>query len=252
MKRGITTDFHAHILPGADHGSDSVKTSLGQLALISAAGIRRVVATPHFYPTSDNVDVFLDRRNRCARALKDAMQPGSPSIMLGAEVLVCDKIDTMLGIERLAVHGTKCILLEMPMTRWSDKILDTVEAITELDLEPVMAHIDRYDPRAVEELMTLNVTAQLNPGPFLSIKGRKFAERWLSSGKVVAIGSDLHHVNEKEYRGFVTAMESLGEHTEEIERAMLHTLAGAKMISCRKPPEQEAPREEPHPETSNT
>ena len=45
MRYGIRiTDFHSHVLPGADHGSDSVETSERQLELLNGAGIDRVVA----------------------------------------------------------------------------------------------------------------------------------------------------------------------------------------------------------------
>ena len=46
----LTLDYHAHILPRCDHGSDGVETSLRQLAMAAEAGIRTVCATPHFYP----------------------------------------------------------------------------------------------------------------------------------------------------------------------------------------------------------
>ena len=118
----ITTDFHSHILPGADHGSDSVETSRGQLDLIGKYGVKRVVATPHFYPQQDNVDTFLDRRRKCAAALAEVMREGDPAVMLGAEVLICEGIDRMSGLDKLTVAGTNCILLEMPMTRWRDEL----------------------------------------------------------------------------------------------------------------------------------
>ena len=44
----LTLDYHAHILPRCDHGSDGVETSLRQLAMATEAGIRTVCATPHF------------------------------------------------------------------------------------------------------------------------------------------------------------------------------------------------------------
>ena len=43
-------DFHAHVLPCADHGSSSVSTSLSQLSYAKGAGVKRIIATPHFYP----------------------------------------------------------------------------------------------------------------------------------------------------------------------------------------------------------
>ncbi len=230
MESRITTDFHSHILPGADHGSDSVETSIKQLGLISSYGIKRVVATPHFYPTSDNLALFLERREECAAALARAMTPDHPEVLLGSEVQICAGLDRMEGLEKLAVDGTNCILLEMPMIKWTDAIYETVDAISRSGLVAVMAHIDRYNPKYIEELMRLHVKAQLNPGTFSSKKGRRFADEWLSYGKVVAIGSDLHRANEKEYKAFHTATESLGEYTDRIEQSMKNLLEGAKPL----------------------
>ena len=56
-------DFHSHILPGADHGSDSIDTTLFQLNSAMACGIDRIIATPHFYPNIHTVEDFLSRRN---------------------------------------------------------------------------------------------------------------------------------------------------------------------------------------------
>jgi protein-tyrosine phosphatase len=46
MNRRI--DFHCHVLPGADHGSDSLACSLSQMKKAAAAGIDVIVATPTF------------------------------------------------------------------------------------------------------------------------------------------------------------------------------------------------------------
>ena len=227
---GITTDFHSHILPGADHGSDSVETSLKQLSLISSNGIKTVVATPHFYPMTDSVETFLGRRAEAAHELHAAMREGDPDVLLGAEVLVCNGIERMEGLERLTVLGTNCILLEMPMTKWSETTYETVQAIADMGLSVVMAHIDRYDPKDIERLMTLDVSAQLNPDPFLSHKGRKFASYWLETGKVVAVGSDLHMAHERMYRDFISACSSLGDRAEGIQSAMDSLLDGAYIL----------------------
>lgn len=238
MKSEITTDFHAHILPYADHGSDSVETSLKQLRIISSYGIKRVVATPHFYPESDNVEMFLERREDCAGELRRALRPEDPEVILGAEVLICNGIERMEGLSRLAIPGTNCILLEMPMTKWSDVTYDTIYAISKMGLVPVMAHIDRYDPRNIEELMRIDVLAQLNPEPFLSHKGRKFAERWLETGRVVAVGSDLHMAHEKTYKSFSSACEALGKYAGHVERSMQRLLDGASPLVAFEPAEK--------------
>ena len=56
-------DFHSHILPGADHGSSSVETSLAQLNSAKNAGVTRLIATPHFYPHRHTLEKFLARNN---------------------------------------------------------------------------------------------------------------------------------------------------------------------------------------------
>ena len=228
---GITTDFHSHILPGADHGSDSVETSLKQLELIASAGVKKVVATPHFYPMTDSVESFLARRAESAHHLHAAMREEDPEVLLGAEVLICNGIERMEGIERLTVLGTNCILLEMPMTKWSDTTYETIRAIADMGLSVVMAHIDRYDPKDIERLMTLDVSAQLNPDPFLSHRGKKFASYWLDAGKVAAVGSDLHTASERQYKDFATACHALGERAQSVQDSMDSLLDGAYVLT---------------------
>ena len=45
----MTTDYHSHILPNIDDGSDSIKTSLKMIKMMKQQGIGIIVATPHFY-----------------------------------------------------------------------------------------------------------------------------------------------------------------------------------------------------------
>ncbi|MBQ7715363.1 MAG: hypothetical protein IJT70_05795 [Clostridia bacterium] len=230
MKNGIFTDFHSHILPGADHGSDCVETSRKQLGIISSHGIKYAVATPHFYPTSDNVDTFLERRKACAERLRGALRDTDPEVYIGSEAHVCEGMEGMEGLDKLCVKGTRCILIEMPFVKWTDRLYETVDAIANGPLRPVIAHIDRYDPGMIEELMTLNVRAQLNPDPFYTRKGRKFADKWIGEGKVVAVGSDLHMANEEEYSFFAGVDEYLGGTAVIIERSMRELLEGAEKL----------------------
>lgn len=68
----LTLDYHAHVLPGCDHGSDGVETSRKQLAMAAVAGIRTVCATPHFYPHKESIPSFCSagrsQPGSCARA----------------------------------------------------------------------------------------------------------------------------------------------------------------------------------------
>ncbi len=229
MNTNVTTDFHSHILPGADHGSSSVSTSIRQLEIMAKYGIKRAVATPHFYPMRDNVDVFLRRREKCVSDLKEKLTGGHPEICLGAEVLVCEGMEAMEGLEKLTIVGTNCMLLEMPLTAWSQRLLETVDALVSSGIRVVAAHIDRYPQREVERLLELPLKAQLNPGAFFGMKKSR-AKRWLESGKVVAVGSDLHGTDEKRYISFAEATYRLGEYAEAVESSMLELLSGAETL----------------------
>ena len=65
-------DFHAHILPNADHGSSSVQNSVFQLSMAGKCGVSRIVATPHFYPHKESVCDFVKRRNESYKELLKA------------------------------------------------------------------------------------------------------------------------------------------------------------------------------------
>ena len=68
------TDFHAHLLPEIDDGSDSVTTSMGMLQLWREQGIERICCTPHFYASSDRPARFLARRQEAYEKLATAFR----------------------------------------------------------------------------------------------------------------------------------------------------------------------------------
>ena len=80
-------DFHAHVLPYADHGSDSLETSKIQMALLKGAGVDTVVATPHFYPDLHTITDFAHMVDSATEKLLNIED--RPRICLGSEVLYC-------------------------------------------------------------------------------------------------------------------------------------------------------------------
>ena len=58
----LSLDYHAHILPGCDHGSSSVDMSLKQINMAKEAGVQTICATPHFYPHKESVSSFIESR----------------------------------------------------------------------------------------------------------------------------------------------------------------------------------------------
>ena len=208
-------DFHSHILPQADHGSDRVETSLEQLALLREAGVKAVVATPHFYPQSLSLEHFLERRQKCMKRLMDACTELQPQVYIGAEVLICPNLDGMEGLEKLCVEGTNVLLLEMPLDRIEDEHFETAARLcARKDLRIVLAHIDRYDPDDVEALMELPLQAQINAVSLCSMFKRHKLQRYFDEGRVWALGSDLHMADKTTIEKYQKGLSKIGQ-TEE-------------------------------------
>jgi protein-tyrosine phosphatase len=204
-------DFHSHILPAADHGSDGLETSLSQLALLKKSGVEIAVATPHFYPERHTVSSFIEKRNAAAELLLSNISDSSLRIVLGAETLLCEGMDKMEGIESLCIEGTRAILLEMPTYRWSDELLRTVERIADAGYTVIMAHVDRYPMREVDRLAELGKTVfQLNASAFVGIFPKRKYLQMTDDGLAVAIGSDIHGADAVAARTFKRALDRMG------------------------------------------
>ena len=203
-------DFHSHILPAADHGSDSEKTSHTQLDIIAKAGVSAVVATPHFYAHRENVESFLLRREHTARLIMPYAKELGIDLYLGAEVLVCVGMEHMEGLEKLCIEGTNTLLLEMPFSYWNADLLATVYEISRMNFQVVIAHIDRYLAKNnIEDLFEIpRLLYQVNASSLCGFQGRRKLLSLIDDGEVCALGSDLHGV--KGYRKFTKAVNIMG------------------------------------------
>ena len=205
-------DFHSHILPGADHGSDGTETTKKQLDAMIDAGIKTVVATPHFYPNRHGVKEFNERCERAYRELSGLSEAKRIKVIRGAEILVCPGLEKMEGLDSLCIGGTNTVLLEMPMTdTWGNGILDSVEEIKYGTLTPIMAHIDRYSERQAEMLREIGVSFQLNASSLCKLFGKGRFTRMAEDGEIVALGSDLHGAKDRCMAKYVKACRVLGE-----------------------------------------
>lgn len=221
MKRII--DFHSHILPGADHGCMDVAEAVAQLRLAARFGTTDIVATPHFEPENDTVTSFLARRQEAIELLLPRLTPDMPRVYVGAEVLLCEGMENMAGLERLAVEGTKLLMLERPSLLLTDSLAETIDLIREKGFTVLLAHVDRYDVMETCRILYPGVWAQLNSESVVPIFGRKKWLRFCYDGMVGAIGSDLHGVP-KDYNGFPkmpSAMKQEFDNTMQISEKLL-------------------------------
>ena len=209
-------DFHAHIVPRADHGSSSLKTTLKQLELAKDAGVSRIIATPHFYPQVENPEDFLNRRDACYRRVVAANFDDLPEIKLGSEVLICDNIEEMPMLDKLCVSGTKILLLELPFTDFSDGYIQSVRTLISNGYTVVLAHADRYDHTNINKLIGVGARVQLNASSVARMLVPRHIKSWIESKKVFAIGSDIHGDDKGAYKRFCRAVKRLGNNISAI------------------------------------
>ena len=198
-------DFHSHILPEMDDGSESVEMSLAMLRESRRQGVDLICSTSHFYADEEDPASFLRRRAAALARLTAAMENPAdyPQILLGAEVLYFPGISGAEEVKGLRLDRFPFLLVEPPMMPWTDDMLDEVEACGKmLQCVPVIAHIDRYmrilhDHTLYERVSERKLLIQVNASFFLHRDTQEFALECLRSNRFHFIGSDCHNLDDR-------------------------------------------------------
>lgn len=206
-------DFHAHILPSADHGSSSLDTSLFQLECAKAVGVNRIIATPHFYPHLHTVDSFIQRRDNAYLELMPHLD-GLPEVRLGAEALICPGFEHLPDLDKLLINGTNSLLLELPLSDIDYGYCDSVKAMTEQGIDVILAHADRYHKEIVDLMIKAGARLQLNASSLIGVFKRGALYEWLENNQVAALGSDIHGRDKSAYPNLVRAFKKIGNSAE--------------------------------------
>jgi protein-tyrosine phosphatase len=180
-----------------DDGSKSVEESIAMLRLQAAQGVETVVATPHFYANDETVADFIGRRRKALEALKEQLPKQSPALRLGAEVKYYQGISRMEGLKELRIQGSKLLLLEMPMSVWTEYMVrELVELSGKSGVILVLAHVERYmhlQKQSVwDRLADSGILMQINGSFLTGVGSRRKAIALLECGMVQFLGSDCH------------------------------------------------------------
>lgn len=195
-------DWHNHVLPEMDDGSHSTAESIAMLREQAAQGITTVIATPHFYANDESVASFLTRRNHAMEKLCKELQDDTPPLRLGAEVRYYPGILRMQGLSALCIEGSNLLLLEMPMSRWTESMIREVIEMSGRDgIRLILAHIDRYLSLQNKEvwgrLLENGILMQVNASFFSAFATRRKALTLLNEGYIHLLGSDCHNMTSR-------------------------------------------------------
>ncbi len=195
-------DFHCHLLPKVDDGSQSVDESLRILQELSKQTVELVVATPHFIANHESVENFLHRRQKAYEVLAENLHDGLPNIRLGAEIEFYEGISNLEGLNKLCIEGTNILLLEMPNVKWTQCVINELYRLVSLgNIRIMIAHIERclfmQDSDIVDYLLSNGVIMQSNASYFIRTLTKRKACRYLNNEIIHALGSDSHNMTSR-------------------------------------------------------
>ena len=197
----MLTEYHCHILPGIDDGSENSEMSLKMIEMMKAQGVERICATPHFYAHREkSVADFMKKRQKAFDRIRTSL--AVTDIRLGAEVAIERGISEMEDIEKLAIEGTNIILLELqyrPYEKWMSEEIYNISA--EYKLKVMLAHVHRYlnyyTKDELETILHSKAIYQINNEAFSSWKEKRFAKKVISEHTHFAFGSDAHNLSSR-------------------------------------------------------
>ena len=193
-------DFHTHILPGIDDGSDSIATTKMMLETMREQNIHTIVATPHFAPRDEDIYEFLERRQKAVEEVTHHLE--GIKLSPAAEVKYCRNMSKVEGIQKAAIGELGYILVEMTYREWNRQVVDDVIAIMDnTGLVPILAHVDRYwnkdTNKYFDRFLDAGVLMQLNVSAFDSFWERRRFIKLISEGKIHLLGSDCHNMTKR-------------------------------------------------------
>lgn len=204
----MLTDFHSHILPEMDDGSSSVEESLTMLRMLTDAGVRRVVLTPHFYRSDENIEKFLTRRQKSYEKLLSTMDDfeNPPELILGAEVYFYPSLSSDPDFDKLCMGNTNYILLELPFEHFYENFfIDFSKFMNRCSQKILLAHIERYlkfgnTQKEIDRVLAFGgISCQMNCSSLAEAS-------WLHQGKIIkmiksgtinVLGSDAHNLHRR-------------------------------------------------------
>ncbi len=197
----MLTDYHCHVLPGIDDGSANPDMSLKMLEVMRSHGVERVIFTPHFYAHREkSVDNFLKHRTAAFNSISEKLPV--KNVFFGAEVAIEKGISELDGIEKLAIEGTRLILLELPYTDYASWMSDEIYNIAyDTGYTPIIAHVHRYtdwyNKSQMSEILDTQAIFQVNAEAFGSFGSRRYVNGLIKNGLRPVFGSDSHNLDSR-------------------------------------------------------
>ena len=109
-------------------------------------GITDVIATPHFYADSDELEDYRKRVTEAYTTLGELIKNTAlPRIYLGSEVLYYRYIGKSDSVYNFCLNGSNYLLLELSDNSIGGELFEDINDLRgNLGIVPIIAHLERY------------------------------------------------------------------------------------------------------------
>lgn len=217
-------DIHSHIIPGIDDGSKSMEMTLEMLRNAEKDGTSDIIATPHYlleYGETEisEVKALVEEINSIINNEGINLRVYSGQEVYYTENIIQNYIEGKIG----TLNDSKYMLIEFPMRKFDDNILDVIYELQVRDIIPIIAHPERYmpimeKPSYINKFIDEGYLFQMNGGSLegkFGEKIKKTAEILLENGVYNFIGSDAHNTKNRTI-GLANAMSLVDKYENNI------------------------------------
>ena len=196
-------DIHNHVLPGVDDGAQTIEDSLKIIKNLRNVGITDIVLTSH-YIRGTKYEFNILVRQKILEELKKSLTIKDVTVYLGNEVYICEEIyDLYKNYEISSINNSKYMLVELPLSGYSNSFPNILCDMESKGLVPIIAHPERYkflqkNPGRVSEILEFNALLQINVDSLIGRYGKaaKKTAKWLLKNNLVQfVATDVHNVN---------------------------------------------------------
>ncbi|NLR92840.1 tyrosine-protein phosphatase [Flammeovirga agarivorans] len=204
----LTTDMHAHFLPGIDDGAQNMDESIDIIKTLHGFGYTHLVATPHVMSDffKNTPEIILGKLEEVRTEVEK--QGINIKIDAAAEYYLDDAFMRKLrNDEPLLTFGdAKYLLIETSFINPCVFIDEAIFLAISKGYQPIIAHPERYtyaygkydEILRWKELGALLQINALSLAGYYSSTAKKYAERLINDQAVDFIGTDTHkakHLN---------------------------------------------------------
>ena len=190
-------DLHSHIIYNVDDGPSSIEESLKMINEAGKAGIRRIIATPHFHEKVFEAERAFERFDE----LKWRAYGLGVVLYMGNEIFSSPHVIDLIKSGRcLTLNNSKYVLLEFPFDAVPSYIFEVLNKFHSDGFIPIIAHPERNkfflsEHEALKEFVEAGCLIQVDAGSITGVYGQHvkyLCRRLIKEHAVSFVASNAH------------------------------------------------------------